>query len=924
MISSAYPKYALVMHLMLFVPCAAVGSEAPNKVANPDSFVSSAARSKNPEVIAGNSAEPAAGASLAPWQRELMLGLMKRPSSRSAAPASSANSPSMLTSADGAWSPLLLTARAGHTAIYDPVRDRMIVFGGLDGNARVNEVWALSLGGSPEWTPLTPTGTPPAPRYVQSGIYDPVRDRLIIFGGDGEFGIYLKDVWALSLSGDPTWTDISPAGGPPAGLHGSSAVYDPLRDRMLVFGGLTSSSPFYPTDMWALSLSGTPTWSMLAPTGTLPSGRYGHTAIYDPVRDRMIIFGGWDGASNLNDTWALSLSGTPAWDVVSPMGGVPLGRREHAAIYDTARDRMVIFSGWDEAHPSLNDAWALSLSATPTWTNLAPAGTPPSMRYRSSAIYDPVRDRMIAFAGGEVFGEQQNDAWALSFSGAPQWTPLTPTSRPPTSRNGASGIYDPLGDRLIVFGGENSGDTFFNDVWALSLSGIPTWSALAPTGSPPSRRRYQTGIYDPVRDRMIIFSGADEGSLLDDVWELSLSGLPTWTRLTPTGSLPLNRYGSQAIYDPVRDRMLVFGGFGDGGFYNDVWALSLSGSPAWSELAPLGTPPPGREFHGLVYDPVGDRLITVAGDASGIRNDVWALSLSGEPAWTELTPSGTPPSPRSGLTTVYDPTLARVIVFGGRTTDTDLNDVWALSLSGSPSWQPLAPFGMAPSGRYRHTGIYDPIRNRMIVYSGDDGLDRHDAWALSWGGTTATLLSLFEARQTSEGVEVRWQFGVAGRLIGAQLERSESGTGPWSEVNGDRRVEGETTILLDHSIEAGRTYYYRLVAALEEGGVVTFGPVSVIGGPALGVFALGPVAPSPSRGTVQVEFDVPRQAAVRLSVLDVQGRLVAVLAQGVHQPGRYLKTWKGTGDGGRMPPGMYFVRYTAPGTSSVRRVVLAR
>jgi hypothetical protein len=41
------------------------------------------------------------------------------------------------------------------------------------------------------------------------------------------------------------------------------------------------------------------------------------------------------------------------------------------------------------------------------------------------------------------------------------------------------------------------------------------------------------------------------------------------------------------VYDSRRGRMLVFGGANFGGFLNDVWALSLTGTPAWTALAPL-------------------------------------------------------------------------------------------------------------------------------------------------------------------------------------------------------------------------------------------------------------------------------------------------------------------------------------------------
>ena len=72
------------------------------------------------------------------------------------------------------------------------------------------------------------------------------------------------------------------------------AIYDPVRNRMITFGGSTSDEYFgVNNNTWELRLDGTPTWNQLAPTGTLPSARRSGTAIYDPLRDRMVLFGGY-------------------------------------------------------------------------------------------------------------------------------------------------------------------------------------------------------------------------------------------------------------------------------------------------------------------------------------------------------------------------------------------------------------------------------------------------------------------------------------------------------------------------------------------------------------------------------------------------------------------------------------------------------
>src|SRR5205809_341396 len=101
---------------------------------------------------------------------------------------------------------------------------------------------------------------------------------------------------------------------------------------------------------------------------------------------------------------------------------------------------------------------------------------------------------------------------------------------------------------------------------------------LAPTGS-PSVRAAHSAIYDPVRDRMIVFAGY---LVSNDVWALSLSGPPVWTQHTPAGMPDACRYAHSALYDPVHDRILDFGGYSYFSIMNDVWAMSLGGTPAWT------------------------------------------------------------------------------------------------------------------------------------------------------------------------------------------------------------------------------------------------------------------------------------------------------------------------------------------------------
>src|SRR3990172_5984924 len=77
---------------------------------------------------------------------------------------------------------------------------------------------------------------------------------------------------------------------------------------------------------------------------------------------------------------------------------------------------------------------------------------------------------------------------------AQTWRPLVPASGPPPRRNAAA-IYDPAGDRVVLFGGRgSSGDRA--DLWALDLV-TDTWAEL-PGGAGPSPRFTHVALHDPV------------------------------------------------------------------------------------------------------------------------------------------------------------------------------------------------------------------------------------------------------------------------------------------------------------------------------------------------------------------------------------------------------------------------------------------
>jgi adhesin/invasin len=68
-------------------------------------------------------------------------------------------------------------------------------------------------------------------------------------------------------------------------------------------------------------------------------------------------------------------------------------------------------------------------------------------------------------------------------------------------------------------------------------------------------------------------------------------------------------------------------------------------------------------------------------------------------------------------------------------------------------------------------------------------------------------------------------------------------------------------------------------------------------------FALHPSYPNPTRGQVNVSFDAPETSHVRIIVIDLLGRTVDVIADGVYESGRHTLPY----GSGRLPAGSYII-----------------
>jgi hypothetical protein len=808
----------------------------------------------------------------------------------------SASADAASPSVDGRWVEIGTPARVNALMGYDSRNDRVLLFSRVGHMAGVDEFdqWSLSFGSS-RWAPLADAGDLPASGIAPVVLHDPARQRLLLVSHGGAF-VYVHDFETA------TWSRIVATGTP--GYSGHFA-YDPVNERVFMFGGAFRCTPrqeCYRNDVWVLPLAGSRAWTKLEIAGPRPLERTDATLMYDPDRTRLFLFGGYAGEYSggfLGDFWELSLDGTPAWTRLDPLPNRPPVRFYPQIVHVPAERRFLLF---DE----FSSIWSLRVDAEgpPVWERLSVVGTSPSGSFGAAWTYDASRRRIVVRAsdGGAT--------WALPVEAPRRWAPLEVA---PPARAFGTLAFDPKGDRVVLYGGVGGGFTSLSDTWQYTVGAGGRWEPIV-TDVSPGPMGAPLSVWDPSNDRLVLIGRpSDSGPI--ETWLLEIAGTPSWTRVTPAGTPPSPRWGQAMVLDPVRHTLVLFGGVEEHRLFDEVWELSLGATPAWRQVAPTGTPPSARGGAAAIYDARRDRMI-VFGGVDPALDGVWALTLGETPRWTRIAAAGSPGF-MNFAGAVYDSAEDRVVVSVGNSAGVE---IWALSLSGAPAWQRLQPLDVPPLARGLAPTAWDSRRQRLVLYGGQL-LGEHgmftDLWALDWerDRTTAIAVQLVQAHAGAGQVRLEWH---APGLTEATVERR--GEEPsWVALGSAERGGRDSWSFVDRDLEPGARYGYRL-RYRDEGMERTSGEAWVEI-PLQARFGLESVSPNPASAFVQVRLALGTHQPATLEIVDVHGRRVLggvarVEGAGLHETRLTL--------GSAVRPGIYWVRVAQGGRVDARRISIVR
>lgn len=337
-------------------------------------------------------------------------------------------------------------------------------------------------------------------------------------------------------------------------------------------------------------------------------------------------------------------------------------------------------SGTSDAPMLAYNAW---------FTNLA-ASTPPSARRSTGATTEPSTPERIWIYGGYngsflgdlvAYNTQQN-----------VWSTIAGTGTPPGTRERHSLAFDPVGNAVVVFGGQNLPMFSFvhYDTLHIFKTATSVWTQIPRSGTWPAARKDAALFWVPHLGKLLLFGGDDgpnAGNRFNDMFLLTLdsaNNTASWSQITPGGVTPPKQTSGCIAYDPTGHRLIVYGGeTSDGTAVNTTYQYLLD-SNTWQLDSPTGTPPPGESFSQCAWDPVSSRVLLYGGQNNGGApvGGAYAYDPTAKQWSSPPLKSGSPnPGNHSDGSAVYSPALGAVFWFGGRTaTITYTNEAWTYDM----------------------------------------------------------------------------------------------------------------------------------------------------------------------------------------------------------------------------------------------------
>ncbi|MBC8185096.1 T9SS type A sorting domain-containing protein [candidate division KSB1 bacterium] len=201
-----------------------------------------------------------------------------------------------------------------------------------------------------------------------------------------------------------------------------------------------------------------------------------------------------------------------------------------------------------------------------------------------------------------------------------------------------------------------------------------------------------------------------------------------------------------------------------------------------------------------------------------------------------------------------------------------------------------------------------------------------------WGGTVPVELTYMSASVGDNCVIISWETASETNCYGYNIYRSENKPTNFTKINpsiiscaGTSSVRREYSYK-DEDIQSNKYYYYKIEQIDVDGTRILTSPIEIfVNSKISDEYNLSQNYPNPFNPETDIQYKLPNETNVHLTIFNVFGQKVKTLFNGLQKPGNYKVKWNGEDDNGnKLTSGAYIYRLKTDDYVASKKMLLFR
>jgi N-acetylneuraminic acid mutarotase len=315
-------------------------------------------------------------------------------------------------------------------------------------------------------------------------------------------------------------------------------------------------------------------WSQVTISGETPEERFMHAMFFDKKTEKIYLTGGmqYPFSPIMSDVWSFDPK-TNKWEKIKPTGFITEKYSTRDYVYIPSERAIYVWA--DNAEEKISKMFIYDIEKK-EWSKVTPIGETPTIAGQRTINYDPMNNRILLF-GGYFWSPEKagvlNDLYSYDLK-SKEWTRLkTKGVEAPRLKNALS-FLDVANSRIIIFGGMTSTETPNTDLFSFNYS-TNTWEKIETQGDAPPGGEKNYGTFDEKGKRLIVIGKTkDPKDQTNSLYTFDLTS-KKWENVPLKGQAIRQFFECGPVFCPTNNKLYVYGGIAEVP-YKSMFTLDIS------------------------------------------------------------------------------------------------------------------------------------------------------------------------------------------------------------------------------------------------------------------------------------------------------------------------------------------------------------